>query len=339
MKLRDGRSSRMASLRRLVRRRVLRVAAADLLELADVETVASSLTDTADAAANAALWTAQEALGPGADLAVVAMGKWGGRELGYGSDLDLMYVGSPGAEDGMRLAAEFGAVMSQPTTDGIAYEIDAGLRPEGKQGALVRSLEAYRLYYELRAAPWERIALIKARAVAGPPELAAAFAAIREEHAFPARVSDEAIRAIRHIKARVEKERLPRNPEFHLKLGPGAMSDVEFLVQLWQLRLGRDRPHLQSTATIEGLAALSSEGVLSESDADHLRTTYRLCTQLRNRLYLQTATAHDVIPIDANQLSRLARSLGFRHRADLREHYRAMTRKSRRLFESLFFEG
>ena len=340
MKLREGREARMGSLRRLVRRRVLRVAAADLLDLADVETVASSLSDTADAAASAALWTGQRSLDRAAELAVVAMGKWGGHELGYGSDLDVMYVGPPGEEalESLRLATEFAAVLSQPTSDGVAYQVDPDLRPEGRKGALVRSLEAFRLYYELRAEPWERIALIKARPVAGPRALTEEFSAIREEYAFPAAVASEAVRAIRHVKARIEKERLPRNPEFHLKLGPGGLSDIEFLVQLWQLRIGRGKPHLQTTSTLAALAALSDEGVLSASDAEHLEATYRLCSRIRNRLYLQTGTAHDALPIDGSALSRLARSLGYPHRAELREEYRAMTRKSRRLFEKSFFE-
>ena len=340
MKLREGRDARMGSLRRFVRRRVLRVAAADLLDLADTETVASSLSDTADAAAGAALWTSLEALGHPADLAVVAMGKWGGHELGYGSDLDLMYVGPSGdaALHSLRVATEFANVISQPTSDGLAYQLDPGLRPEGRQGALVRSLEAFRLYYELRAEPWERIALIKARPVAGPAALAEEFAALREEHAFPATIPPEAVRAVRHVKARIEKERLPRNPEFHLKLGPGGLSDIEFLVQLWQLRIGRGKPHLQTTSTLAALAALSAEGVLSESETEHLQATYRLCSRIRNRLYLQTGTPHDALPIEGSELSRLARSLGYRHRGDLREEYRSMTRRSRKLFHELFFE-
>lgn len=340
VKIRENRDSRMGSLRRFVRRRMLRVAAADLLDLADVETVASSLTDTADAAVSAALWTAQHALDHPADLMVVAMGKWGGRELGYGSDLDLMYVGTPGEEamQSLRVATEFAAVIGQPTADGIAYEVDPGLRPEGRQGALVRSLEAFRMYYEMRAEPWERIALIKARPVAGEAEVQAEFLKIRKEHAFPADVGTPELRAIRHVKARVERERLPLNPEFHLKLGPGALSDIEFLVQLWQLRIGRDRPHLQTTSTLLALDALNSEGVLSGHDADHLKATYRLCTRIRNRLYLQTATVHDALPIEGNELARLARSLGYRHRGELREEYRAMTRQTRRLFQRLFFE-
>jgi glutamate-ammonia-ligase adenylyltransferase len=174
--------------------------------------------------------------------------------------------------------------------------------------------------------------------VAGPTALTSEFSAIREEYAFRFAIGTEAVRAVRHVKARIEKERLPRNPEFHLKLGPGGLSDIEFLVQLWQLRIGRGKPHLQTTSTLEALDALSDEGVLSASDADHLQATYRLCSRIRNRLYLQTATPHDALPIDGSVLSRLARSLGYRHRGELREEYRAMTRRSRRLFEKSFFE-
>ena len=337
MRLRPDRNSRMASLRRLVRRRALRVAAADLLALVDVSTVATALSDTADAAAAAALWTAQQEE-PG-DLLIVAMGKWGGHELGYGSDLDLVYAGD--AQTGSRIATEVGAVLGKPTADGLAYRVDLDLRPEGKQGALVRSLEAYRQYYQTRAEPWELLALIKARPVAGPSDDRVRFAAIREQCAFPPVVSEAMLRSIRHIKARVERERVPRNedPEFHLKLGPGGLSDIEFLTQLWQLRLGAEREHLQTPSTVPAIVALEAEGILKPSEAEHLIATYWFCTTLRNRLYLQTGSGHDALPIEGAELSRLAQSLGYRDRGTLREEYRSMTRRSRRIFERVFFEA
>jgi glutamate-ammonia-ligase adenylyltransferase len=249
-----------------------------------------------------------------------------------------VYAGDP--QRGLKLAAEVGTVLGQPTSDGIAYQVDPNLRPEGKQGALVRSVEAYRIYYETRAEPWELLALIKARPVAGPELDREAFENIRRECAFPETVSSEMIRAIRHIKARVERERLPRgeDPEFHLKLGPGGMSDIEFLAQLWQLRLGAGRPHLHSTSTLPTIAALQLEGVLKPNESEHLTATYRLCTHLRNRLYLQTGVAHDALPLAGRELSRLAQSLGYRDSGALREEYRSLTRRSRRIFERVFFE-
>jgi glutamate-ammonia-ligase adenylyltransferase len=341
MQLRPDRDARMASLRRLVRRRMLRTAAADLLGLVTVDRVAAALTDTADAAALAGLWTASQTVGP-VPLAVVAMGKWGGRELGYGSDLDLVYVtgSTDDAQAGLRLAGEFAGVLGRHTADGVAYEVDADLRPEGKQGSLARSMDAFRSYYSTRAEPWELLALIKARPVAGDPAVRHDFEQLVRSHAFPEDVPSEMIRSIRGIKARVERERLPRgeDPDFHLKLGPGGLSDIEFLVQLWQLRLGRSHSELQTTSTLEALDRLAEIGVISLGEAEHLAMTYRLCTQLRNRLFLQTARSHDSLPLDGEEGARLARSLGYDSRSELREEYRRTTRRARRIFEHRFFQ-
>jgi len=341
MQLRPDRDARMASLRRLVRRRMLRTAAADLVGLVTVDRVAAALTDTADAAALAGLWTASQAVGP-VPFAVVAMGKWGGRELGYGSDLDLVYVtgSTDDTQAGLRLAGEFAGVLGRHTQDGVAYEVDADLRPEGKQGSLARSMDAFRSYYSTRAEPWELLALIKARPVAGDLAVQQEFEETVRSYAFPDDAPSEMVRSIRGIKARVERERLPRgeDPDFHLKLGPGGLSDIEFLVQLWQLRLGRKQPELQTTSTLEALDRLAALGVISLGEAEHLALTYRLCTQLRNRLFLQTARAHDSIPLAGEEGARLARSLGYESRSQLREEYRRTTRQARRIFEHRFFQ-
>ena len=341
MQLRPDRETRMASLRRLVRRRMLRTAAADLLGMIDVDRVGAALTDTADAAALAGLWTAAQQVGP-VPFAVIAMGKWGGRELGYGSDLDLVYVtgSTDDTQAGLRLAGEFAGVLGRHTPDGVAYEVDADLRPEGKQGSLARSMDAFRSYYSNRAEPWELLALIKARPVAGDPAVRDDFERLVRSHAFPETVPPEMIRSIRGIKARVERERLPRgdDPDFHLKLGPGGLSDIEFLVQLWQLRLGREHAELQTTGTLDALDRLSELGIISSGESEHLATTYRLCTQLRNRLFLQTARSHDSLPLDGEEGARLARSLGYESRSELREEYRRTTRRARRIFEHRFFQ-
>ena len=341
MQLRPDRDARMASLRRLVRRRMLRTAAADLLGMADVDRVSAALTDTADAAALAGLWTASQVVGP-LPFAVVAMGKWGGRELGYGSDLDLVYVigSADDTQAGLRLAGEFAGVLGRHTSDGVAYEVDAGLRPEGKQGSLARSLDAFRSYYSKRAEPWELLALIKARPVAGDPAVRADFEELVRSQAFPEEVPLEMIRSVRSIKARVERERLPRgdDPDFHLKLGPGGLSDIEFLAQLWQLRLGRRHPELQTTSTLGALDQLAAIGTISAGEAEHLAITYRLCTQLRNRLFVQTGRSHDSLPLDGEEGARLARSLGYDSRSRLREEYRRTTRRARRIFEHRFFQ-
>jgi glutamate-ammonia-ligase adenylyltransferase len=341
VRLRSSLPDREGALRRLVRRRKLRVAAADLLDLVDLEQVTAALTDTADAAAGAAWWTAIQEFPPGIPLLVVAMGKWGGRELGYGSDLDVVYatdLPEKGAA-ASRLAAEFAAILGRPSPDGEAYQVDAGLRPEGRQGALARSLEAFRTYYSQRAEPWERLALIKARVVAGDLELAGRFRDLILQHAYPAVVHEEEVRAIRHIKARVERERVPagEDPDFHLKLGPGGLADVEFLTQLGQFRLGHRHPQLQQTSTIGALQALAEIGFISEGEQLALEESYRLCSHIRNRLFLQTGRPLDSLPTDTAEGARLARSLGYPNRAALREHYRRVTRRARRIVTERFF--
>ncbi|HKX75407.1 MAG TPA: bifunctional [glutamine synthetase] adenylyltransferase/[glutamine synthetase]-adenylyl-L-tyrosine phosphorylase [Acidimicrobiia bacterium] len=340
MQLRPDRGSRLASLRRLVRRRMLRIAAADLLGLVTEARVAAALSDTADAAAGAAHWTVM-AEGASLPLLIVAMGKWGGRELGYGSDLDLLYVTdtSDHAGEAARLASAFASNLGETTADGYAYQVDAGLRPDGRQGPLVRSLEAFRSYYADRAEPWERLALIKARPVVGPPELAGLFEELIHAHAYPPAVTVEAVRAIRHVKARVEKERVPpgEDPDFHLKLGPGGLADVEFLVQLHQLRLGHHHPEVRTASTLHALDGLEGVGALTAAEAEGLREAYQLCTRIRNRLFLQTGRNLDALPLDPDESARLALLLGFEHRAELREEYRRVTRRARRIFERKFY--
>jgi glutamate-ammonia-ligase adenylyltransferase len=201
-------------------------------------------------------------------------------------------------------------------------------------------MDAFRSYYSSRAEPWELLALIKARPVAGEPAVRDDFEKLVRSQAFPENVPSEMIRSVRGIKARVERERLPRgdDPDYHLKLGPGGLSDIEFLVQLWQLRLGRRHPELQTTSTLEALDHLAEIGIISAGEAEHLAMTYRLCTQLRNRLFLQTARSHDSLPLDGEEGSRLARSLGYDSRSGLREEYRRTTRRARRIFEHRFFQ-
>ena len=203
-----------------------------------------------------------------------------------------------------------------------------------------RSLDAFRSYYETRAEPWELLALIKARPIAGDEAVRHDFEQLVRSHAFPEDVPPEMIRSIRNIKAHVEQERVPRgeDAEFHLKLGPGGLSDIEFLAQLWQLRLGNKHTQLQTTSTIEALDRLAEIGIISLGEAEHLALTYRTCTLIRNRLFLQTARPHDSIPLDSDESGRLARSLGYENRSELREEYRRTTRRARRIFEHRFFQ-
>jgi glutamate-ammonia-ligase adenylyltransferase len=346
--------ARLAALRRFVRRRLLATAVRDILGLADMPQVGRELSDTADAAAEAALRAVQEevrAAGwPVVPMAVVAMGKWGGRELNYASDIDLLFVHrvpkgmeAPAAAQGaIRVAEGFLEALGGVTPEGVAFRVDADLRPEGRDGPLARSLESYRAYYQRWAQTWEFQALLKARPAAGDPELGQAFAELVEPFVYPETLPPEAVREIRQMKARIEAERIDpgEDREFHLKLGPGGLVDVEFVTQLHQLLRGGRIPELRVSGTLEALDALSRHEILPPAAADALAEAYRFCGAVRNRLFLQAGRARDSLPGEVEEATGLALSLGYstRPRASLREDYRRHTRRARRVVDRWFYE-
>lgn len=335
---RPEREARIGTIRRFVRRRKLRIAARDILGAAPPQTTIRSLSDSADAAIAGALHMIRE---PDEPFGVIAMGRWGGHELSYGSDIDVMYINGPDDPDrGMALASELARVLSEPSRHGEAYDVDADLRPEGRRGPLSRSLASYRRYYEEWVAPWELLALVKARPGGGDPDLLAAYFEVIEPVVWRKSLPREIVNEIRAIKARVESERIPpdEDPDFHLKLGPGGLSDVEFATQLLQLRHGGEIPELRVTGTFPALEALHDSGLLSSSEFHALYDAYLFCTRVRLRLHLQSGRPSDSLPIVQEESSRLASSLGLDRTGELRELYRKYTRRARRTFESVFYE-
>jgi [glutamine synthetase] adenylyltransferase / [glutamine synthetase]-adenylyl-L-tyrosine phosphorylase len=228
------------------------------------------------------------------------------------------------------------------TPEGAAFRVDANLRPEGRNGPLSRSLGSYVAYWDRWAQPWEFQALLKARPVAGDAGLGAAWVAAAAERVWPARLDPEVIGAIRRTKARVEAERLPAgaDPRLHVKLGPGGLADVEWTVQLLQLRLGRRHPAMRRQGTLAALAELEAAGALAADEAGWLRDAYRLCMRIRNAAYLVTGRPVDLLPTDRVLLERLARAMGepAPGRQRLLEAYRRATRRARRVVMSRFWE-
>lgn len=332
--------AKIGTIRRFTRRRKLRIAARDILVDPRPQDILANLSDSADAAITGAL----HILDPDttARFGVIAMGKWGGRELSYGSDIDLMYVygGDEDRERSLEVASGLSRVLSEPSRHGEAYQLDAGLRPEGRSGPLARSLEGFKRYYEEWVEPWEILALVKARPAAGSKDILAAFEALIEPVLWKSRFAESMARSIRQVKARVEAERIPagEDPDFHLKLGPGGLSDVEFVTQLLQLQHGGRDPSVRLTGTLEALHALLEADVLAQADYDVLSSSYIFCTRARMRLHLQRGRVSDSLPTDPAASTRLAVSLGFGRTTELREQYRKHTRRARRAFERLFFE-
>ncbi|MGZ8754614.1 MAG: DUF294 nucleotidyltransferase-like domain-containing protein, partial [Acidimicrobiia bacterium] len=212
-------SERLTAIRRFVRRRLLWIAVRDLLGQAAMPEVGRDLADTADAAAAAALAAVDQEVRrspaftdlPIVPFTVIAMGKWGGRELNYSSDIDMLFVYDPpdGVEGELtrqyanKTATEFMAALGQVTPEGAAFRVDADLRPEGKNGPLARSLDGYAGYYDKWAQTWEFQSLIKARPAAGDPNLGEQFIHLIAPHVYPDTLNPDAIRSIRTMKARI----------------------------------------------------------------------------------------------------------------------------------------
>jgi glutamate-ammonia-ligase adenylyltransferase len=333
-------NARRAGLRRFKRREHLRIAARDLLGLATTETTAHELADLADACVEAAL----RALDPQVPFAVIGMGRLGGHELSYASDIDVLFVYDGDTPDDF-VSAETTATalmreIGATTAEGQTFRIDANVRPEGRQGPLARSLDGYRQYYERWALTWELQSLLRARPVAGDRDVATRFLRIVEPYVYRDPLPADAVREVRRIKARVERERIPprEDPQFHLKLGRGALTDIEFTVQLLQLEHGGSHPEVRSPATMDALRRLGAAGLLAADDVDVLAAAYRLCERARNARYLVTGTPGDALPTGEGA-RRVALLLGYveRPELDLRNDYRRVTRRARKVVERVFY--
>jgi len=324
---------RQHALRRWNDRNRFGVAARDVFDLADVSTVGRDLTHLAESVIEVSL----AALEPRVPFAVIAMGRFGGGELSYASDLDVIFVfdgtGAADAAEADRVATSLLRQVGGPTPAERLYEMDAGLRPEGRQGSMARSLEAFRSYWDHYALVWERQAMIRARPVAGDLDLGQRLIDQLAPAVWDGGLSDDDTREIRRIKARVERERIPANedPAFHLKLGRGSLSDIEFTAQLLQLRHG-----VAATGTVDALDLLTGAGMLDATDAATLVEAYRFCEGTRNRWFLVNSAPADSLPSQPNELLWLARSLSTTP-TELREHYRRVTRRARRVVERVFY--
>ena len=343
--------ARDVAIRRLKRRAVLRIASRDLAGGANVEEVGREQSWLAESAVRAALDSlALENPAPaGARFTVIGMGKLGGEELNYASDLDVMFVTDGRSKEVIPWATEIaeGLIhrLAATTEEGQAFRVDASLRPEGKNGLLVRSLGAYRKYYEQWARPWEFQALLKARAIAGDESLGDEFKELIQPYLFRTELPAEALREIRTIKARIERERLgPReDPKTQIKVGTGGLIDVEFTIQLLQLMHGHIDPRLRSAhGTIPALAAATEIGLLDLEKGRWMVDAYRFLNRVRNALYLIKGRPTDSLPTDTQELDLLARALGYPSpgaRNAFIEEYRRTTRRARQVCEDVFYGG
>lgn len=333
------------ALRSLRRRELLRIALSSMVGVIDIARVGVALTELAEVFLEGILELATPEQ-PGIEFAIVGVGRLGGRELGFGSDLDVLYVfRDAGAGDqAHRVANDIQKNIVRLSEDVLfPVELDAGLRPEGRNGPLVRSLDAYEAYYRRWALGWEAQALLRARGMVGEPALLSDFMAMADRVRYPVAFSDQDAREIRRIKARVESERLPQgaDPTRHLKLGRGSLSDVEWVVQLFQLFLAHTRQDLQTPSTTQALGVLADQGLISEQDAHTLVTAWLMASRVRTALTLCGAKNTDLLPSDRGTLEGAARLMGYPvgSASELEEEYLRETRHSRTVFERLFYEA
>ncbi len=330
---RDERLDRQEGLRRWKERHTLGISARDVLFGDDVATIGRDLTALAEASLDVAL----RAMSPTVPFAVVALGRLGGSALSYGSDLDVIFVYEGETPLDFEVAETLAKrllkfVNGESPADRI-FAVDAKLRPEGSQGAMARSVEGYDRYFDTWADVWERQAYIRARPVAGDPQLGRCLIEALEPHVWDGGLSAREIRDIRRTKARVENERLPagEDPKYHLKLGRGSLSDIEWTTQLLQLTHG-----VRGTGTVEALRSLEASGRIAAEDADVLAETHEFLERTRNRLFLINSVAGDSLPTQPEPLTCLARSLGT-DSAGLREEYRRLTRRTRNIVGRVFY--
>ena len=365
----DSVEQKLCILRRYKRRETLRIGLSDLLKTVDVKTTTLALSNLAEAAL-------QHCYEIGRDLimkpkfgtplneegtapcrfAIVGMGKLGGYELNFSSDIDLIFVysddahtdtGNDNSEYFSRLCEFIIKAMSEITPDGYVFRVDIRLRPESSAGVIIRSMESYESYYEGWGDLWERQALIKARTVAGDMAFGEEFIRMIQPFVYQRYLDGvtlgEIKADIRRTKARIEERLIGEgaNLEKHVKLGPGAIRDIEFTVQCLQMIHGAKRKSLCTHNTLEALTALKENALLDPEDADALTAAYRFLRTIENSIQIEADQQRYSIPEKETEELELARRVGYPHTPEsdaldaFRNDYRTHTERVRAIFQKI----
>jgi glutamate-ammonia-ligase adenylyltransferase len=349
----DDPAEAVLALRAMRRRELFKISASDILGLTEIETVGNQLAVVATATISGTLSAIVNHTPNAPKFSIIAMGRYGGGELSYGSDADVMFVygdvddskqpngPEQAAQAAHAMANELRTLLMAPSTD-PELAIDADLRPEGKSGPLVRSLDSFAAYYQNWSSGWETQALLRAKPVAGDEALSEEFISLIDPIRYKSDGLPEAeLREIRRLKARMESERLPRgiDPGLHTKLGPGGLSDIEWLVQIKQLEHGFKLPEITNPETMPALRQEVSTGLVSQSDFVQLESAWKLVMRVRNASMLVRGRATDTVPTDLIELSRVSHLLGYGLRGgqQLTDEYRRLTRRSRSVIKREFY--
>jgi [glutamine synthetase] adenylyltransferase / [glutamine synthetase]-adenylyl-L-tyrosine phosphorylase len=317
--------SRLDALRSFRQQEFLRIAIADLAGNLELEEVRIELTVLAETCLREALALAQAEVAarypmPGTlTLCALAMGRLGAAEMSYNSDLDLIFVyqlgdevAASGREYATRIVQKLISVLEALTREGFVYKLDLRLRPSGKAGPLVTSLDGFIAYHQVSSAVWERQALVRARVIAGDEELGRQVERARREFVFSRSLEVREVAEIAAMRVRMEREIGAETRErLNLKQGPGGLVDAEFLTQMMALRHGHDHAELRVRGTVALIRGLAGCALIAPAAAGHLEADYRFLCQLENRLRIATDQAAWALPTASEQLTPIARRMGF----------------------------
>jgi glutamate-ammonia-ligase adenylyltransferase len=340
---RYGTDTRLPEIIRATRRReLLRIAMEDILGHITTTEVGRHLSDLNGEAISAALKAAQALYEDPPEMSIIALGRWGGQEMAYSSDADILVVLEDSDDPemvrkGTKILADMRKILKVPGPD-PDLEIDIGLRPEGKDGPLVRTLHSSRTYYEKWAATWESQALVRARFGGGNPDLGHSLLTTIDTLRYPeGGITQSQLVEIRRLKARMESERITKgtDPRFHVKLGPGGLSDIEWTIQVIQLAHAWKVESLRVTGTLEALDAALEADLIKEIEAESLRESFILASRIRNTITLVKNQSSDVLT--ATDLPYVSTVMGFEGSSLLAEEWLRVSRKARDVANRLFW--
>ena len=310
----DGKEDSLDALRRLRRREMLRIGSQDILRTARLEDTVRQISHLTDAILKTTFEIlARETLPSHSPFAVLALGKLGGHELNFSSDVDLIYIydHEQDRDQMLRFARDYTRSLSEHTPEGRLYRVDLRLRPMGQSGEIAYSLDACRHYYETWADTFDRLALIKCRWVAGDADLGNRFVELIQDFVYKRYLDTAAVEEIGWLKRRIDQELAAGRKERNIKYGLGGIREIEFFVQAFQLLSGGQQPAIRSANTLEALDLLVDNGLISVDDHKTLQQAYRFWRNLEHKLQLVYDLQTHVLPDDESELTRCARRMGY----------------------------
>ena len=327
-------SDRLDELRRWKHREIFRIGMGDLFSNFPLQKITHLWTKVADVVVRR-LW-AWLTKGDDVPFCVLALGKWGGRELTYHSDLDMVFIVKGGGARESRLAVELVRALSSVSSEGALFKVDLRLRPHGAHGEMVYPLEDFGRYLVRSARLWERQAMVKARSVAGDPVLQREVLEMIQSWVYESPLSPDSNKKIWDMRLKMEEE-LAQGPH-HTKYSAGGLVDLEFMVQYWQLLGGKGYPQVRRTSTLGALAGLLRSGMVDEDLHRRVRGGYLFLRRVENRLRVMYDVPFSRIPKEEER-ERLARSLGFSTGKEFMEAYGEVTRGNRELLKEVLIGG